>query len=66
MLPSDICNAHGKVLQLKISVVRLTFAVFPICVESVIGSAAALEMTRRLLDAEMLAAAVPNAAEVDG
>lgn len=42
------------------------FAVFPVCVESVIWSAAALEMTRRLLDAEMLAAAVPNAAEVDG
>lgn len=50
----------------NIGVVRLTFAVFPVRIESVIGSTAALEMTRGLLDAEMLAAAVPNTAGVDG
>lgn len=66
MLPSEICNVHGKVLQLNISVVILTFAMFPVHVESVTGSAAALEMTRCLLDAEMLTATVPTAAGVDG
>lgn len=50
----------------NINVVRLTFAVFPVRIESVIGSTAALEMTRRLLDAEMLAASVPDAAGEDG
>lgn len=50
----------------NISVVILTFAMFPIYVESVTGSTAALEMTRRLLDAEMLAATVPKATGADG
>lgn len=44
----------------------LQFAVFPVLVECVIASTAALEMTRRQLDAEMLTATVPNTAGVDG
>lgn len=52
-------------MQLNISVVILTFAMFPIPVQSVTESAAALQMTRRLLDTEMLTATVPNATGVD-